>query len=68
MLPPARAGGTNRSTQGASHSHTVADSARTLPRAILLALTVVATLYIGVQTVAQGVATAAAIFGGRRLS
>ena len=62
---------------GLNTSGEVADSARTVPRAILLALTLVATLYIGLQTAAQGVlgprlagegaplvATAAAIFGG----
>lgn len=54
----------------------VADPARTVPRTILLTLTMVATLYIGLQLVAQGVigpelagasaplvATATAVFG-----
>jgi APA family basic amino acid/polyamine antiporter len=60
----------------------VADPARTVPRTILLTLTLVATLYIGLQLVAQGVigaelpgaaaplvATATAVFGpwGTRL-
>ena len=62
---------------GLNASGEVANPARTVPRAILLALTVVAFLYIGLQLVAQGmlgsrlpdesaplVATAAAIFGG----
>ena len=62
---------------GLNASGEVADPARTVPRAILLALTLVATLYIGLQVVAQGVlgsrlpgesaplvAAATAIFGG----
>lgn len=62
---------------GLNASGEVANPARTVPRAILLALTVVAMLYIGLQVVAQGtlgsqlpsesapvIATAAAVFGG----
>jgi amino acid transporter len=67
---------------GLNASGEVANPARTVPRAILLALTSVAMLYIGLQVVAQGmlgsqlpresaplVATAGAIFGdwGARL-
>jgi amino acid transporter len=61
---------------GLNASGEVTNPARTVPRAILLALTVVAALYVGLQTVAQGVlgaalpgetsplvATATAIFG-----
>ena len=70
-------------TEGAlTASGEVVNPARTVPRAILLALTLVAALYIGLQVVAQGVlgaelpnaaaplvATATAIFGpwGTRL-
>jgi amino acid transporter len=61
---------------GLNTSGEVVNPARTVPRAILLALTVVAALYIGLQVVAQGVlgatlagnstplvATATALFG-----
>jgi len=40
---------------GLNVSGEVANPARTVPRAIFLALTLVAALYIGLQTVAQGV-------------
>jgi basic amino acid/polyamine antiporter, APA family len=40
---------------GLNTSSEVVNPARTVPRAILLALTVVAALYVGLQVVAQGV-------------